>query len=89
MIAIMKLKPHFSATWDYILTMRNLEESEISFSFYDYPDSEHLLKFIFIGVELLYNVVLVSTIWQNKSTKHIPVSPPFLDFLCTQLSVDH
>ena len=85
----MKLKPHCSATWDYISTMRNLEESEISFSFCDYPDSERLLKFIFIGVELLYNAVLVSATWQNKSTKRVHMSPPLLDFLYTQLTVDH
>ena len=35
------------------------------------------LKLIFIGVELLYNVVLASTAQQNESARHIHLSPPF------------
>ena len=82
MIAIMKFKPHYPATWDYISTMRNLEKSEISFSFYDYPDSEHLLKFIFIGLELLYNVVLVSTIWRiHQPNAYICPLPSWISFI--------
>ena len=36
---------------------------------------------IFIGIQLLYNVVLVSTILQNESAIHIHVSPPFSFFI--------
>lgn len=38
------------------------------------------LKLIFIGA---YNVVLVSTVWQNKSAIHIHI-PSLLDFLRIQ-----
>ena len=34
-------------------------------------------KLIFIGVQLLYNVVLVSTVQQNASAMHIHISPLF------------
>ena len=33
---------------------------------------------IFIGVQLLYNIVLISDVQQNESAMHIPT---FLDFL--------
>ena len=36
-----------------------------------------LKKFIFIGVELLCNVVFVSTVQQNESAIHLHISPPF------------
>ena len=35
------------------------------------------VKLIFIGVQLLYNVVLVSAVRQNQSAMHIHVSPSF------------
>ena len=35
------------------------------------------LKLIFIGVQLLYTVVLVSTVQQNESAVHTHTSPPF------------
>ena len=34
-----------------------------------------LLKLIFIGIQLLYNVVLVCTVQENKSVIHIHISP--------------
>ena len=34
-------------------------------------------KFIFIGLELLYNAVLVSTVQQSESAVHIHISPLF------------
>ena len=37
----------------------------------------HFLKLIFIGVWLLYNVVLASTAQQNESAVHTQISPPF------------
>ena len=37
-------------------------------------------KLIFSGVELLYNVVLVSTVQQSESAAPVHISP-FLDFL--------
>ena len=41
--------------------------------------AEYILFFllIFIGVWLLYNVVLASTAQQNESAVHIQISPPF------------
>ena len=39
-----------------------------------------LFKLIFIGVYLLYIVILVSTVQKNESVIHIHISPPFLGF---------
>ena len=36
-----------------------------------------LIKEVFIGVQLLYKIVLVSTAWQNESAIHIPISALF------------
>ena len=36
-----------------------------------------LFKLIFIGIELLYNVVFVSAVQQSESTIHIHISPLF------------
>ena len=35
------------------------------------------VKLIFIRVQLLYNVVLVSVVWQNESAVHTRASPSF------------
>lgn len=40
----------------------------------------------YIGVELLYNVVFVSTVQESESTIHIHGSPPFWTFLPTQVN---
>ena len=37
----------------------------------------YLFKLTFIGVQLLYNVVLVSTVQQSELTIHIHISPLF------------
>ena len=39
------------------------------------------LKIFFIGVELLYNVALLSAVQQSASAICIHISPLFLDFL--------
>ena len=39
------------------------------------------LKFIFIGVLLLYNIVLVPAVQQRESAVHVYLSPLFSDFL--------
>ena len=43
---------------------------------------------ISIPVQLLYNVVLVSTVQQGKSVAHIHISP-LLDFLPIQVTTEH
>ena len=40
------------------------------------PEFSFFLFKIFIGVQLLYNVVLASTAQQNESALHIRISPP-------------
>ena len=42
---------------------------------------KHLLFLIFIGVQLLYNVVLVSAVLQSESVISIHMAPLLLDFL--------
>ena len=46
-------------------------------------------KLIFIGVQLLYNVVLVSTVQQSESAIRIHISPLFSDFLPIQVTTEH
>ena len=46
---------------------------------------KHLFMLIFTGVQLLYNVMLVSTIQESES--HIYISP--LDFLPMQVTTEH
>ena len=38
-------------------------------------------KLIFIGVQLLYKVVLISTVQQSESGMHVHISTPFWIFL--------
>ena len=46
------------------------------------------LKKIFIGIQSLYNVVLVSTIQQSESGIRMHISP-LLDFLCIWVTIEH
>ena len=50
--------------------------SNIPLSIYTTSLSTHLVCLFLIGVELLYNVVLVSSVQQSESTICIPISPP-------------
>ena len=45
-------------------------------------NKDYFLKLIFIGVQLFYNVVLVSAVQQSESAVCMHISP-FLDFLPT------
>ena len=47
------------------------------------------LLLVFIGVELLYNVVVVSAVQQSESAICIHTSPLFLDFLPIQDTTEH
>ena len=47
------------------------------------------LLLVFIGVELLYNVVVVSAVQQSESAIFIHTSPLFLDFLPIQDTTEH
>ena len=48
-----------------------------SFHFQGQQDQFIYFKLIVIGVQLLYNVMLISTVQQNESAIHIHISPPF------------
>ena len=43
-----------------------------------FPIKKKNLKKFFIGVQLPYNVVLVSSVWKGESTIHTHISPLFL-----------
>ena len=47
------------------------------------------LFFIFVGVQLLYNVVLVSDVQQRELAILFTYSPPVLDFLPIQVIAEH
>ena len=48
-----------------------------------------LIIIIFLGVELLSNVVLASVVQQSKSATQIHTPPCFLDFLPIQFTLEH
>ena len=48
----------------------------------------YFLKLIFIGVQLLYNVVLVSIVQDSESAIHKYISSPFLAFLPIQVTTE-
>ena len=48
-----------------------------------------LKKLIFIGVQLLYNVVLVSAVEQSEPAVWLTTSPLFLDSLPVQVTTEH
>lgn len=48
-----------------------------------------VFKLIFLGMYLLYSVVLVSAIQENESAIGMPVSPPFGDFFPFQVTSVH
>ena len=61
-----------------ILSLNSLISSFISFLISILHSSVFLLLLlIFIGVELIYNVVLVSGVWQSESVTHIHISTLF------------
>ena len=60
--------PHFS--------VRNIKGKKTAFVVVSY--------FNFIGVQLIYSVVLVSGVWQSDSVIHIPSSDSFLIEVITE-----
>ena len=57
-------------------------------SFFLQPCKMGIFQVIFIGVHLLYNVVLVFTIQQSESAIHIHIASLFLDFLSIQVTTE-
>ena len=76
-------------TFNYFLVFRQIQRNQwISENFTFSILSAfllYLLKLIFIGVQLRYNVVLVSIIQQSESAIHIQISPLLWDFLPIQV----
>ena len=48
-----------------------------------------IFKLIFIRLQLLYNIVLVSTVQQSDSAVCIHLSPLFLNFLPIEVVTEH
>ena len=85
-------KEALSCTYCQSSTRQNLKHTDILLfvrNSVNYWAHRVFFPLIFIGVELLYNVVVVSAVQQSESAICIHTSPLFLDFLPIQDTTEH